>query len=101
MTEKLPFHIYHVKILVTHNCGKTRGLLMNCDMNWDMKLKRYTDNSTTKNVIEIQIHHWYGNIQLSMEEMTLDSPTKVQKKRQYSKERIYLYISHENGKYTC
>ena len=66
-----------------------------------MKLKRYTDNSTTKTGIEIQIHHWDGNIQLSMEEMTLDSPTKVQKKRQYSKKRIYSYISHENEKYTC
>ena len=66
-----------------------------------MKLKRYTDNSTTKTGIEIKSHHWEGNIQLSMVEMTLDSPTKVQKKRQYSKERIYLYISHENEKYTC
>ena len=69
--EKFRFHLAHVSILGSMECGKTRNDPFH-ENSWKNHLKlyqQYAEKFSETAGIEIQSQHWCGNRKLSMEEI--------------------------------
>ena len=72
--EKLSFHLAHVRIIGSMECGKTINDFFhnNASKNNIKSKKYYAEKSRETNGIEIQSQHWGGNRKLSMEGIAIE-----------------------------
>ena len=69
----MSFHIAHVRIISSMECGKTRDYYFHENQLKKMKSKKYYAQKYSKKTgIEIQSQHWGGNRQLSMEVIAVE-----------------------------
>ena len=102
--ENMSFHLAHFKILGSMEFGKTRNDCFHCNASKNnMKLnKHYAKKISNSTSIEIQIQHWGGNRQSSMEVTAIEYfPSLFDPGNNEEKYEFHSYISDENEQYAC
>ena len=102
---KLSFHIAHVSILGSIECGNTRNEYFQVnggEGEW-FEVKEILCQTFIKTTgIEIQSNHWVGIRYLSMEVNAVDYfPNMVDLGSKETKSELYAYISDDNEQYAC
>ena len=101
--EKLSFHLAHVRILGSMECGKTINdcFRANASKNNIEFKKDYAEKFTEVTGIEIYSKNWGGKRKLPMEGIAVEYfPTSIDTSNNVVKSEFHSYISDENEQYT-